>query len=104
MRTLYRDPEVVITDDVIAVRVPLWRRFRICDLRDPYVVILRARWPIGSRAYELYATHRDETICLVKTTDAAKFGQVRRALVRAFERERERQERRGMSNTERPAV
>jgi hypothetical protein len=97
MGTLYRGAGLLITHDMIAVQVPHWRRLRIHELRDPYAVVVRARWPIGSPAYEFSATYGRHTICLFRTADATTFGQVRRALVRAFEHERERQEQRGMS-------
>jgi len=95
--THFRGPELLITDEMIAVRVPQWRQLRICKLRDPQVVILRTWWPIGPRVYELHAWYGDHLICLYSTRDGARFGQVRRALVRSFETERERHERYGVS-------
>ncbi len=102
MGTHFRSPDVLITDDAIAVRVPMWRRFKVRDLRDPEVVVFPARWWIGTRVYELHVTYCNHRICLLRTSDAIVFGKVRRALARAFERDRERLEQYGMSTTVAP--
>jgi hypothetical protein len=47
------------------------------------------------RQHELWATYRYRHVCLFSTTDAQRFGQVRRALVRALEHRQRRFEERG---------
>jgi hypothetical protein len=88
---------MLITDDAIAIRIPQWRRMMIRDLRDPHVVITQTSWFSRRRTYQLCATYRNHTVCLFSTTDRAEFGSARRALTRAFERERERREETGVS-------
>ena len=97
MTTHYRSPDLLITHDAIAIRVPMWRRLMTQDLRDPRVVVIRASAFLGPRTYQLWVRYRGYTICLLSTTDATRFGQARRALARAFEREQERQERVALS-------
>jgi Family of unknown function (DUF6232) len=55
----------------------------------------------GRRTYEFRAMYQGYTVCLFRTTDRTVFGQVRRALVRAFEHEREREETRRQSGSAR---
>ena len=98
MVTFYRGPQVLITDEVFKTWEPLNRQFKINDLYEAHVLIVRAWWP-GPRNYELRATYRGYLVRLFWTSDARTFGQVRRGLVRAFETRRDRHERAAVSRS-----
>jgi len=129
VRVYYRSTDVVITDEVFAIRNPVGMRFRIDRLHDAHIVsvdqpVRFARgvivvpivaiiagaalqsfwgWTIGiavavvaatvmavrrsrtGRVGELRASYGGLDVMLFRSTNAAVFGQVRRALGRALE-------------------
>jgi hypothetical protein len=91
MPTYYPGPDVLITSEVLVVMGSRPILFRIEDLIRPYV----ARWdrhPSGTHTagiYQLRATYGTQDVCLYGTDNRLKFGQVRRALVRAMEYQRD---------------
>jgi hypothetical protein len=84
----YRGPDVQITHrDFIRVTSPL-RTFAIRHLRDVYVMITdEPGFLFGRRpSYGVYALYHGHRVCLFRTLDLRRFGQVKRALVRALEK------------------
>lgn len=90
MTTYYRGPAALITHEVFVVRGPSPQTFRIDELHDVYVVTDGGR--LRPRVFELRARHRGVETLLFSCSDSTTFGQVRRGLVRALERRRERHE------------
>jgi hypothetical protein len=78
----YRSAEITITDDFVEVRGV---RLAINDLRG--VVRYTRRNP---RWMTIEALHRGDPVTLYSTRDETEFGRVRRALIRAIERDRDR--------------
>lgn len=100
MTLYYRGPDVLITDQVFAVRSgnPEPERFRIDELRDVHVVNGgAARWRLRPSVYELWATYRNVLVLLFRASDSRVFGQVSRGLMRALEAREDRLERFGGS-------
>ena len=99
MTLFYRSADVLITDRSFTVRDPHPARYAIAELAFPRVVV--GEWhPAGRRArsHELWVTYRHRHVCLFRTLDERRFGQVRRGLVRALEhRQRWFEERDGWS-------
>ena len=92
MTTYYRDEEVLITDRVFITAVPILMRFPIAKLRNAHVLRYPRRFPWGRATHELRATYGGTELILFETDDETVFGQVRRALLRALERQRERRQ------------
>jgi hypothetical protein len=82
MTLYYRGPQVVVTHEVFDVWWPCRHRFLIKDLED--VRELHGRRLIRPEL-ELIGTYRGAPVCLFATQDPRVFGQIKRALVRAFE-------------------
>lgn len=78
----YRSSQITITDDFVEVRGV---RLAISDLRG--VVRYSRRNP---RSMAIEAVHRGDPVTLYSTRDETEFGRVRRALIRALERDRDR--------------
>jgi hypothetical protein len=131
MRVYYRSADVVITDEVFAIRGPVEMRFRLDRLHGAHIVtddqpvrfvsaggiiaiplvaivagtqlnsvwawtvalsvalattiVIAVRHSRTTTASELRATYGELDVTLFRSTDAAVFGQVRRALGRALE-------------------
>jgi len=80
----YRSPEIVITSGLVVVSQPDPVRFRLGEVEAPYIV----RHGRGARfraGHEIRARYEDRDVRIYYTTDAATFGAVRRALIRALE-------------------
>jgi hypothetical protein len=137
---LYRSADLLITDEVVALREPWPARYRVDELgyvrvivlgRDPRgarigrlgtmaLAVLLALWAwlspnqtpaiavaalftavggacirVPRRKHELWALYRRRNVCLFHTTDAERFGQVQRAMLRALEHRQRRHEERG---------
>ena len=92
MTTYYRGDEVLITDQVFVTVVPVLMRFPIAKLHNPHVFRWPRRFPWGPATFELRATYGGTDLILFETNDETVFGQVKRALLRALERQRERRE------------
>jgi hypothetical protein len=93
MTTYYRGTDVLITDRVFYVLVPFPMRFPINQLQDAHVVSHQGRFPWQPPVLELRATYGATTLTLFRTSDVTVFGQVRRALLRVLERQRDQWER-----------
>lgn len=50
------------------------------------ILVAFACWRARVRPHQLWGVYRGQLVCLYETTDKLAFGQVRRALVRVFER------------------
>lgn len=131
MRVYYRSADIVITDEVFAIRGPVEMRFRLDRLHGAHIITddqpvrfisaggiiaipvlaiiagtqLHTLWAWAAAstiavtttfviavhrshtttASELRATYGELDVTLFRSTDAAVFGQVRRALGRALE-------------------
>jgi hypothetical protein len=100
MTIFYRGPEVTISDQVFKVWTHEVHTFRIEDLEHVYVAVTRPWWPpMSGRTYELWARWSGAEICLFSTADTRTFGHVRRALVRALDLHRNRQDGAGRASS-----
>ena len=80
----YRSPEILITSSVVVVFRPDPARFHLGWIEAPYIV----RHGRGARfraGHEIRARYDARDVRIYYTTDAATFGAVRRALIRALE-------------------
>jgi hypothetical protein len=77
----YRGPDVLITEDLFVLQGA--SAYRIRELRE--VAFTVTRKGLRQRTYELWAMYRGRRVLLHRSADAQLSGQVRRALVRAFE-------------------
>jgi hypothetical protein len=132
MRVYYRSPEIVITDEAVAIYGPVSMRFRLERIRDAHIVnedpqpvrfisaggiivvpvlaivagsqlhsiwgkviavilaivpmiVIGVRYFRAPRTSELRATYGDLEVTFFRSSNAAVFGQVRRALSRALD-------------------
>jgi hypothetical protein len=80
----YRSADLLITDTHVVVLQPVPARFRLEAIESPYVVRhgRGANFRVG---HEIRARYRSMDVRIFFTTDRARFGTVRRALIRALE-------------------
>ncbi|MFB9177210.1 hypothetical protein ACFFX1_03590 [Dactylosporangium sucinum] len=80
----YEGPDIVVTSEHFIILGPYPVRYRLDDVREPYIV----QHGRGSRfrsAQEIRARYGARDVRLFSTTNATTFGHVRRALIRALE-------------------